>query len=271
MSVRGVMTRSIDRRRFLQASTALAAVAGAKEAVGAEAGTRQEFYELRVYRTADADKKQRMGAYLERALVPALGRMGLDRIGVFTNIDQPDDHSLYVLIPYPTLDRLAALNPTLLADGEYQAAAREHFAVPKDDPVFSRIQSRLYKAFAGMPVIEMPEQTAQARARMFELRIYESHTEEKAALKVDMFNSGEIQVMRDTGLGPVFYGEALVGEDLPHLAYMLSAADRDAHKAHWQAFGEHPEWNRMKALPKYEDTVSKITNTFLEPTGYSQI
>jgi len=203
--------------------------------------------------------------------VPALGRMSLDRIGVFTNMDDPNDHSLYVLIPYSTLDRFAELNPTLLADEECQAAAKEHFAVPKDDPVFTRIQSRFYKAFAGMPVIEMPEQTAQKLPRVFELRIYESHTEEKAALKVEMFNSGEIQVMRDTELGPVFFGEALIGDDLPHLAYMLSAADREAHQAHWKTFGEHPEWNRLKAMPKYQDTVSKITNIFLTPAAYSQI
>ena len=268
------MSSSTNRRRFLQTSAALAAVAGAKHAVGAEgnkSGTQQEYYELRVYRTKDADKKKRVDSYVESAFVPALGRMGLDRIGVFTNIDEPGDHSLYVLIPYPTLDRFAALNPTLLADEEYQAAAREHFAAPKDDPVFTRIQSRFYKAFAGMPVVEMPEQTAQAQPRMFELRIYESHTEEKAALKVDMFNSGEIQVMRDTTLGPVFFGEALIGDDVPNLTYMLSAADREAHKAHWKAFGEHPEWNRMKAMPKYKDTVSTITNIFLAPTAYSQI
>ena len=265
------MTSSINRRRFLQTSAALAAVAGTKDAVGAEGGTRQEFYELRVYRTLDADKKRRADTYLEKAFVPALGRMGLDRIGAFTNIDEPDDHSVYVLIPYATLDRFAALNPTLLADEEYQAAAKAHFAVPKDDPVFSRIQSRFYKAFAGMPVIEMPEQTAQAQPRVFELRIYESHTEEKAALKVDMFNSGEIQVMRDTELGPVFFGEALIGDDVPNLTYLLSASDPEAHKAHWDAFRDHPEWIRMKAMPKYADTVSKITSIFLAPTGYSQI
>jgi hypothetical protein len=268
------MTSSINRRRFLQTSAALAAAVQAKDSAGAQGGRSvapQEFYELRLYRTPDADKKRRAETYLETALVPALGRMGLDRIGVFTSTEEPDDHSVYVLIPYPTLDRLAALSPTLLADAEYQAAAKEHFAVPKDDPVFTRIQSRFYKAFAGMPVIEMPEQTARKLPRVFELRIYESHTEEKAALKVDMFNSGEIQVMRDTALGPVFFGEALIGEDLPHLAYMLSAADREAHKEHWKTFGEHPEWNRMKALPRYADTVSKITNIFLKPTGYSQI
>lgn len=268
------MTSSIDRRRFLTASAAIAAVAGTKDAWGADqdgSGTPQEYYELRVYRTNDAGKKKQVDGYLESALLPALGRMGLDRIGVFTNMDEPDDHAMYVLIPYPTLDRFVAMPPALLADEQFQAAARGHFAVPKDDPVFTRIQSRFYRAFAGMPVIEMPAQTAGKKPRIFELRIYESHTEEKAALKVDMFNTGEIQVMRDTKLGPVFFGEALIGDDVPNLTYMLSAANREEHKAHWDLFRDHPEWNRMKVLPKYADTVSNITSIFLAPTGYSQI
>ncbi len=268
------MSTSANRRSFLKASAGFAAAAGAQAAVRADAAgsdTKQEYYELRAYRTDDADKKKRVEGYLENALLPAFGRMGLDRIGVFTSMDEPEDRSVYVLIPYSTLDGFAAVNPKLLADETYQKAASNHFAAPKDDPVFTRIQSRLYKAFAGMPVIEMPEQSAKQKPRIFELRIYESHTEEKAALKVDMFNSGEIQVMRDTELGPVFFGEALIGDDVPNLTYMLSASDPEAHKAHWDAFRDHPEWIRMKAMPKYADTVSKITSTFLVPTAYSQI
>jgi hypothetical protein len=186
-------------------------------------------------------------------------------------MDNPDDYSVHMLIPYSSLEILATVNRKLLEDKEYILAAKEHFAVLKDDPVFTRIHSRFYKAFEGMPVIEMPRQTAGNKPRIFELRIYESHTEEKAALKVDMFNSGEMQVMRDTELAPVFFGEALIGNDLPHLAYMLSASDREEHETHWSKFREHPEWLRMREMPKYRDTVSKITNYFLIPTAYSQI
>lgn len=268
------MSKSINRRHFMKASAALAVVAGAKNAVGAEgykSGKKQEYYEFRVYKTKDANKRKMLDGYLEKALVPALGRMGIDRIGVFTNMDKPNDYSIYVLIPYSTLEIFAAVNPKLLTDKEYLNAAKEHFAAPKNNPVFTRIQSKLYKAFEGMPVIEMPKQTADNKPRIFELRIYENHTEEKAALKVDMFNSGEMQVMRDTELGPVFFGEALIGDDVPNLAYMLSASDPENHKAHWAKFRGHPEWQRMKKMSKYKDTVSNITNFFLMPTAYSQI
>jgi len=257
----------------MKTSGALVAVAGLKNVVTADdvSGKKQEHYEIRVYMTNDANKMKLVDKYLEKALIPALGRMGINRIGVFTNMDEADDYSIYVLIPYVTLDIFSAVNPKLLADSVYQKAAKEYFAVPQDDPLFTRINSKFYKAFAGMPVIEMPEQTADKKPRIFEYRIYESHTEEKAVLKVDMFNSGEIQVMRDTDLAPVFFGEALIGDDVPNLAYILSASDRESHKAHWQKFIDHPEWERMSNMPKYKDTVSKITNIFLKPTSYSQI
>jgi hypothetical protein len=258
----------------MKTTTAAAVVAGTKNVIGSGGGEtdkKQEYYELRMYKTEDADKKKILENYLENALIPALGRMGIDRVGVFTNMDAADDNSVYLIIPYSSLETFSAVNPKLLKDKAYQSAAKEYFAVLQDDPVYSRIISRFYKAFEGMPVIEMPEQTAGNKPRIFELRIYESHTEEKATLKVDMFNSGEIQIMRDTELGPVFFGEALIGDDLPNLTYMLSAANPEEHKTHWEKFGGHPEWERMREMPKYADTVSKITNIFLKPTTYSQI
>ena len=268
------MSKTINRRNFLTTSAALVAVAGTKNVVraeGDESGKKQEYYEFRVYKTKDTNKKKMVESYLEKALIPALGRMNINRIGVFTNRDSLDDNSVYVLIPYSTLEIFAAVNPKLLKDKEYYLASKEHFAALKDDPVFTRINSRFFKAFKGMPVIEMPKQTAGNKSRMFELRIYESHTEEKAALKVNMFNSGEIQIMRDTEMAPVFFGEALIGDDVPNLTYMLSASDQEAHEAHWSKFGDHPEWKRMREMPKYKGTVSNITNFFLIPTTYSQI
>jgi len=57
----------------------------------------------------------------------------------------------------------------------------------------------------------MPSASAEGGERIFELRLYESHTEEHARRKVDMFNDGEIQLMKDVELGPVFFGETIVG------------------------------------------------------------
>ena len=232
----------------------------------------QEYYELRIYKIFDYDKQVAAEAYLENALIPALNRMGIERVGVFTNQDDENDHSVFVLIRFPTIGKFTAMNRELAADEEYQTAAASYFDREKKDPVFERIESRFMKAFAGMPVIEVPKVSVDKRpGRIFELRLYQSHTEDHARRKVKMFNDGEIQVMRDTDLGPVFFGETLIGPDVPNLVYMLSSSDEESHKQHWKDFLAHPEWNRMKVLEEYKDTVSKIQKWMLKPTTYSQL
>ena len=230
-----------------------------------------EYYELRVYRIDSLEKQEVVSRYLETALVPALNRLGIDRVGVFTLQEPGDDFSIFTLIPYPTLDHLTGLSDVLDQDADYQQAASEYFSASIDDPAYGRIENKLMKAFDSIPVMELPAQTAGREARIFELRIYESHHENAAYRKVQMFDEGETQIMRETGLGPVFFGEVLVGHDVPNLTYMLSSTDRETHKKSWEAFLVHPDWVRMKAMERYKDTVSEITNWFLVPTPYSQI
>ncbi len=248
----------------------LGGVVSPRPAVAQDASQR-EYYELRIYRVFDIEKQQLVSDYLKDALLPALGRLGLERIGVFTVMDDPNDHSLFVLIPYADIETFTGLNDKLAKDEAYQQAAKAYFDQPLKEPAFDRIESRFMRAFAGMPVIEQPERSKKKTPRIFELRLYQSHTEDHAARKVAMFNEGEIQVMREAGMSPTFYGETLIGADAPNLVYMLSADDMTSHQEHWKAFLAHPEWNRMKAMDRYKDTVSKIQKWFLEPTDYSQL
>jgi hypothetical protein len=69
----------------------------------------------------------------------------------------------------------------------------------------------------------------------------------------------------------VFYGQGLIGRDLPHLTYMLSGEDEKSHKKHWDGFRNHPVWLKLKDDPQYADTVTTITSRMLTPTVYSQI
>ena len=231
----------------------------------------QEYYELRIYRIFDFEKQKIAEKHFQEALLPALHRQGIDRVGVFVNQSDENDHSLFVLIPFSTIDQFTNLNAKLAADQDFQTASVDYFSRELADPIFNRIESRFMKAFSGMPKIELTDHESDNQNRIFELRLYESHTEDHARRKVQMFNDGEIQVMRDTKLGPVFYGETLIGSDAPNLIYMLSAANEEEHSQHWKSFLEHPEWLRMKNLPEFKDTVSKIQKWMLKPTSYSQL
>ncbi|MFH1303219.1 MAG: NIPSNAP family protein [Planctomycetota bacterium] len=263
------MNHKSDRRQFLAGTVGAAVALGlGQTARSAEPKQNQEYYELRTYRIADADNQKLVSDYLEQALLPALKRQGISRVGVFKEVDGKGDFSLYVLIPFKSLEQFSALNDVLEKDAAYHKSAETFFALPMKSPAYSRIESRLMKAFSGMPVLEVPEGDGP---HLFELRTYESSNQKLARLKVDMFNSGEIDIMRDVKLGPVFFGETLIGGDVPNLTYMLSAPKREDHDKHWDGFRAHPEWDRMKKLDKYKGTVSKITNWYLEPVPFSGI
>lgn len=240
----------------------------------------REYYEIRRYRLADENSRQTVLAYLENALVPALNRAGIDRVGVFgveppAEADEPvepvDALSLWAIIPFPTIEDFTAMKSTLEADAEYLETAAPMYATPRQEPIYERSESWFLRAFKGMPVLELPPQTAAGEDRIFELRLYESHNEETARRKVHMFDNGEIDIMRDVDMGPLLFGELLIGEDVPALVYILSASDMEAHREHWQAFGGHPEWLRMRDMDYYKGTVSRIENVFLRPTAFSQI
>jgi hypothetical protein len=267
----------MKRREFLKTSIAASALAGL-DPVGARAaaarpvgGVAQEHYELRAYRFKEGASHELLDGYLEKAAIPALNRLGLKPIGVFTELEPKGPAAVYVLIPYPSLRHFAVATLRLNADPEYQQAGAAYLQAPKSNPAFERIDSWLMLAFAGQPKLNLAPYSLEKKPRIFELRSYQSHSELKALKKVEMFNSGEIEVMHEVGLAPVFYGQVLVGKDLPHLTYMLSAEDREAHKRHFDAFGKHPTWNKLKNDPQYADTVSKIENWFLAPAPYSQI
>jgi len=266
----------MKRREFLKTSLTVSSLAGLTTAglsvSGAEsAGADREYYELRIYRLKTGAKSDLLDSYLETAAIPALNRLGIKPVGAFTERESKEAPAVYLLIPYPSLASFSEAVSKLPMDPELQKTGASYLQSPKDNPAFDRIDSWLMLAFAGMPKLEQPAYSRERKPRMFELRTYESHSEVKALKKVEMFNSGEIDLMREVGLGPIFYGQALIGSNLPHLTYMLSAEDQDAHKKHWGTFGQSPVWKKLSTDPQYADTVSKISNHFLVPTSYSQI
>jgi hypothetical protein len=277
MAVNNHMRAKMKRREFLKTSLTATALGGTlstslPSALGAESGAAgREYYEWRVYRLKSGSSHELLDSYLQKAAIPALNRLGIKSVGVFTEKEPKDGPAVNVLIPYPSLSAFGEVTARLSSDSEYQTAGAEYLGLPKTNPAFERIDNWFLLAFAGLPKMELPAYCREKKPRLFEVRTYESYSEAKALKKVEMFNAGEIDTMREVGLGPIFFGQALVGKDLPHLTYMLSAEDEDAHKTHWGGFGKHPVWQKLQKDPQYADTVSKIVNRFLTPTVYSQI
>ena len=282
---------NLSRRSFVRgcaaASGAAVLASATKAAEGSSAGHGREYYELRCYKLAAGSrlkqdaKPEVLGRYLEKAFLPAVTRLGIQNVGVFTELEvdrqaltsTPKSGSpFWVLIPHRTLDSFIQVSAELLSDPAMRKAGAEYLDLPVSSPGFERIDGWLLRAFKSMPRTELPEfSKKRVPTRVFEMRTYESYSEERALAKMAMFDDGETELMRSLGMSPVFFGQALSGPDLPHLTYFTSGATLESHFAGWAKFGPDPRWVAIKDLPQYANSVSKNVPRFLAPRPYSEI
>ncbi len=280
---------NLPRRSFLKSTLAASATGALASQLSAASsnGPAQEFYELRCYRLKAGTRLKAnanpalLDHYLENAFLPALRKLGLKNTGVFTELEVDrkqgtqspmPDSPVWVLMTHPTLDTFVKVAAELNADPEVQRAGGEYMKVPKSAPAFERIDSWLYRAFAGMPKLSVPAfSKKRVPTRVFQMRDYESHSEERAIVKMEMFNNGEIDVMKEIGIDPVMFAQSLSGPNLPHLRYITSGPDLETHLANWKKFGPHPIWQKLKNDPYYADSTSLNTARFLTPKPYSEL
>jgi hypothetical protein len=271
----------MKRRTFITSSIAASGLAGlapglgpvAAEGGGGGGGGAREFYELRLYHLRRGPKQKLFDDYAREAMLPALNRNGVGPVGVFNVAVGPDSATKYVLIPYKKIEDFAGGIDRMRSDAQYQQTAAPFTGVPATDPSFVRVESSLMVAFEGLPKLEAPAGAAGNKPRLFELRIYESHSKRANKKKIEMFNQGEIAIFRRAGLQPVFFGETLIGGNLPNLTYMLVFENMAERDKNWGVFASDPEWKTLSTTPGYTDAeiVSNISNLFLRPAPYSQI
>lgn len=267
----------MQRRTFLKSTAALGFAGLVSNSTLADDSAKpapaREFYELRRYQFRRGPMVKRFEDYVANAALPAMRRMGIGPVGVFTQQGGPDTPATYVLIPFPSLAELATMGGRLRADADYQKAGGEYINTPAGDPPYLRYESSLLVAFSGVPKLEVPAQKTAGKARVFELRTYESHSKQANKKKIEMFNEGELALFRRHGLAPVFFGETLIGPKQPNLTYLLAFDDMAAKDKSWAAFASDPDWKKMSTAPGYTDPeiVTNISSVFLRPLGCSQI
>lgn len=231
----------------------------------------QQYFEWIHYTLPTGSNKNRVEKYYEEAAIPALNRQNIQDVGVFNVMYGPTHPSLYVLIPHNSLESVMSYQQKLLDDQEYMRASRDYHNSELSNPAYLRMERSLMKAFKGMPRVE-PAKASVGDERILELRIYESHNYLKGQKKIDMFNdAGEIQIFRDTGLTPVFFGETIFGQLMPNLTYMVAFRDMSDRDRSWDNFRVSPGWAAIKDLEEYKDTVSNITDIIMRPARCSQI
>ncbi len=256
--------------RFLAAFALVLALGPGQRLAAADTGSPQ-YYELRTYTTKSEAQQKLINDYWQKAAVPAYNRLGISPIGVFTDLVEATNSKIYVLIPFASPGDYAAMPAKLANDAVYQTAANDYLNPPKGEPAYVRFEASLLVAFDAMKKLAVPPSAAEQKPWIFELRTYQSPSEGKGINKVTMFNNGEVPLMQEVGLSPVFFAQTLIGTQMPNLVYMVSGESKEAHQQHWKAFGDAPVWKKLSTDPQYKDNVSKVSNVFLKRTSASQL
>ena len=241
---------------------------------GSFKGPSRQYFELRVYHASDTQQIATIEHFLQAAFVPALHRLGVNKVGVFKAVanDTAADKKVYVLIPYSSLKDIETLRDKLNNDKEFNESGKAYLETTYDKPDYLRYETIVLRAFEKWPQLTIPQLTGPKSSRIYELRSYEGPTDKLYQNKVQMFNKGgETDIFKRLGFNAVFYGEVLFGSRMPNLMYMTSFDNKASREEHWKNFGNDPEWKQLSAMPEYQHNVSKADITFLTPEEFSDL
>jgi hypothetical protein len=235
------------------------------------AQTREYYYRIRIFHYKTRAQEDRLDKYFKTALLPALHRQHIPKVGVFKPVEQDTaDRKIYVLIPFKNLDEFENTRARVQSDKQYLADGKDYVDAEYNNAPYNRIEVITLRAFPKWPAPTEPKLTAPKSERVYELRSYESPTEAYNVNKVKMFNDGgETALFNRLNFNAVFYAEVLSGSHMPNLMYMTTFENKADRDKHWDTFGNDPEWKVLVAKPEYAHNVSKADIIFLHPTEYS--
>jgi hypothetical protein len=217
--------------------------------------------EWRVYHISrNANSKNRLKQYFNNALIPFLKKKNA-QIAVFNEYSKNEPVNLYVMLAWPDFAAYLKSINEMQSDAAYLESSQEYNTIPASQAVFNRYETYLLDAFDQFPTVKLPAENKG----LYELRLYESATDNAGSRKITMFNKEEIAVFLKTGINPVFFGKIIAGQYMPALLYLVAFNDMAERDSAWAKFGADPDWIAMREKPEYADTVSNIQRIFLTP------
>jgi hypothetical protein len=111
---------------------------------------------------------------------------------------------------------------------------------------------------------------ADSQNRVFELRTYTTYDWKLEALH-SRFQNHTLKLLKKHGMTSIGYWTPVDSElSGKTLVYLITHASREAAKKNWEAFGNDPEWQKVRdASEANGKIVSKVDSLFLEATAYS--
>jgi hypothetical protein len=128
----------------------------------------------------------------------------------------------------------------------------------------------LFPAAAWAAAQPEPSQTAGMASMVFELRVYHAN-EGKLDDLLKRFREHTMTLFEKHGMKNVAYwtplDDPLKGRTL---IYILAHPNREAATSNWKAFGEDPEWQKVRDASEVNGKlVEKVDSTFMGLTDFS--
>jgi hypothetical protein len=260
----------MNRRLFLQKGASTAALAPAALLAGrvpASPDAAPPYCQLITFRLHFVQMERFLG-WLEKSAFASLGKAGLNPLGAFTVEVGPHIPSVILLTQHANLAELDAGWAKLAADKEWAAGIDE---MESAGPRYFRRDSILLRATPFSP--PLAPTAAGTSNKVYELRHYEASTQRQLQMMHDRFAGGEIEVFAMCGIRPIFYGNTVVGPDMPNMIYLTPFESEAAREKAWAAFREHPGWKKLATewMQKSGELARNIGNLILTPTGFSSL
>ena len=169
----------MNRRKFLAAGAAGIGASKLNLSAPQDSAANEkprEYYELRHYHVQSGRQQKITDAFLRDALIPALIRLGVGPVGVFTvDIGESSAH-FYVLLPAPSVDVLATAEARLGLDADYVKAGAPFLSAPHISVVtpvygciaclpalYSRLRAALATEVTGATMIIVAQRVSTIR------------------------------------------------------------------------------------------------------------
>ncbi len=231
----------------------------------------QNYIIIETFFTTGKEKRDALAAKFDKELIPQRHAAGFEKVGVFTINDElmknekgydADKYDGAVFVVQGTTSTELLLNYQDICAGVSTLFNLD------DDLDFIDEEVVALRSFPSVPAIDVPNSNEE---RVIQLRTYNSPNYDRNIAKQAMFEDGELELFRNSGMIPVFFGRAVFGSMAPNVTYMLSFKDDEARREGWSKFVNSEGWKKLSKDPKYARTATRIRNLFLSPTPNSEI
>ena len=206
-------------------------------------------------------------ARLRDRVLPALDSHGLWALAVLTPAGDNPDGLVHLIV---------AVTPARAADADRLATVPEWQAVIAGSSPLATPRSVL--RLRTTPWSPLPAVTADAAARVFELRTYTSPDAAKRTALLARFEHHTLGLFKKHGMTNVIYWTPDGGPDADtKLVYLLAHASPAAAKASFDAFRKDPDWTAAKTASETAAggslTIKEkgVVSEFLAATDYSPL